>query len=193
MRAVVNKALPLANLVASLKDKVVKGRAPNTDAPSRPSNPAQVRGTCSVCFRPIAVLGGTMAPHGYRRPQIGMQSAGCAGERFEPLEVSSAGLVWLRNELRAQLAVCEQAHAQRNAEPAFLLAPTHSGGPPEKIMRDDPQWWSSTFSRYVAKLVQRIALLRDEIALVEQKLSDWQPQALAPACSTSQGQTGDKS
>lgn len=109
MRAVCAEALPLAEAVASLKGKVVKGRAPSA-GPSKPVNPNKVVKTCPVCFRAIAVVGGTMAHHGYTRPEMGWQTASCQGIRFKPLEVSSEGLQWLIAALRERLGMREQAY-----------------------------------------------------------------------------------
>ena len=67
VRSFAAEALPLAEAVVSLKDKVVKGRAPST-GPAKPVNPNKIVKTCPCCFRQIAVTDGTMAHHGYQRP-----------------------------------------------------------------------------------------------------------------------------
>ena len=90
MHAFCEEVLPLARAVASLKDKVVKGRAP---ASPNPIGPDRQMGTCPVCFRRIAVRRGTMVHHGYTRPGLGWQTASCPGIRFRPLEVSNEGVL----------------------------------------------------------------------------------------------------
>ena len=55
MRAYCDEVLPLAQAVALLKNKVVKGRVPRQD-PVKPENPNKVIGTCPVCFRSLSLI-----------------------------------------------------------------------------------------------------------------------------------------
>lgn len=150
MRTYCAEVLPLSQAVASLKEKVIKGRAPST-GPAKPENPNKVLKTCPVCFRPIAVLRGKMAHHGYQRPGQGRQTASCPGIRFKPLEVSSEGLKWLIAALRERLATLEVAYRNRDMKDSLMV---HKPGRKlgfETITRESPQW-SRHFDSFVADL-----------------------------------------
>ena len=117
MRALANEVYPLAEVMAEMKGRLIAGRAApvRAAAPAAPDPTDQIRGTCSCCFRSIAVLDtGEMAHHGYQRPGIGAQTSSCAGIRFEPLERSVAGLEWLIGHTRDQIARSETALAGKD-------------------------------------------------------------------------------
>lgn len=174
MRAVCAEALPLAEAVASLKDKVVKGRAPSA-GPSKPLSPNKVVKTCPVCFRAIAVVGGTMAHHGYTRPEMGWQTASCQGIRFRPLEVSSEGLEWLIAALRKRLADLKDAHANQATRPEYLMAKRTYNGKAEKITRNDPLW-KQVFTRHIAEVESEMGGLERELPKLDKMLADWKPE-----------------
>ncbi|CAB5514513.1 hypothetical protein LMG26857_03572 [Achromobacter anxifer] len=175
MRAYCKEVLPLAEAVAYLKGKVVKGRAASS-APAKPVNPNKVVKTCPVCFRPIAVVNGAMAHHGYQRPGMGYQTASCNGVIFPPLEVSNAGLVWLIGSLRKRLEEQEQAYRDRASKPEYLMARRERTGPLEKISRGDPMW-SRLFSRYVAEIQQEIGAINHALPELDKRLAEWKPEA----------------
>ncbi len=175
MRAYCAEVLPLAEAVASLKDKVVKGRAPSA-GPSKPVNPNKVVKTCSVCFRAIAVVGGTMAHHGYTRPEMGWQTASCQGIRFKPLEVSSEGLQWLIAALRERLDARKLAYAKRATHPEFLMTRQGRDGAAVKVVRDDPLW-PQLFARHVGELRSEIAAIERDLPVLDKMLADWKPEA----------------
>ena len=176
MRAYCAEVLPLAEAVASLKNKVVKGRAPSA-GPSKPVNPNKVVKTCPVCFRPIAVVAGRMAHHGYTRPEIGFQTASCAGIRFKPLEVSSEGLQWLIGELRKRLELRKRAYAERATQPEFLMARQGHNGAAIKVMRGDAHW-PQVFTQHVVELRAEIAAIERELPTLDKMLADWKPEAV---------------
>lgn len=171
MRALCEEALPLAQAVASLKDKVVKGRAP---AAPKSVSPNKLMGTCPVCFRSIAVQRGTMAHHGYTRPGLGWQTASCPGVRFRPLEVSNEGLVWLIGALRERLNGLSEAYARRDVHPAFFMGKRAADGRAEQITRQDPRW-PRLFARHVAELQAEMQALEHEIPNLDAKLKAWRP------------------
>ena len=175
MRAYCAEVLPLAEAVASLKDKVVKGRAPSA-GPSKPVNPNKVVKTCSVCFRAIAVVGGTMAHHGYTRPEMGWQTASCQGIRFKPLEVSSEGLQWLIAALRERLDARKLAYAKRATHPEVLMTRQGRDGAAVKVVRDDPLW-PQLFARHVGELRSEIAAIERDLPVLDKMLADWKPEA----------------
>jgi hypothetical protein len=165
MRQYCAEALPLAEAVASLKDKVAKGRAGRAPSavPSKPENPNKAIKTCPVCFRPIAVVGGTMARHGYKRPMAGWQTASCPGVRFQPLEVSSEGLAWLISTLRTRLA------ALRNvlANPSDFMADAHN----------DRNRGSAKYAQRMGSIEAEIAGIENELPTLEIVLSEWKPES----------------
>lgn len=174
MRAFCAEVLPLSQMVAALKDKVVKGRAPST-GPSKPENSNKIVKTCPVCFRSIAVQRGTMAHHGFQRPGFGSQTASCPGIRFKPLEVSSEGLEWLISTLQERLAGAHQAYDKRATCPEFFLVRQNYNGPPVRVNRDDPLW-PRAFKRHIAELQSEIRSLEHELPLLQKKLADWRPE-----------------
>ena len=174
MRAYCAEVLPLAEAVASLKNKVVKGRAPSA-GPSKPVNPNKVVKTCPVCFRPIAVVAGRMAHHGYTRPEIGFQTASCAGIRFKPLEVSSEGLQWLIGALRKRLESRKLAYAERATHPEFLMMRRGRNDAAVKVLRGDPQW-PQLFARHVNELRAEMAAIERELPTLDKMLADWKPE-----------------
>lgn len=174
MRAYCAEVLPVAEAVTSLKSKVVMGRAPKAE-PAKPVNPSKVVKTCAVCFRPIAVVGETMAHHGYKRPGEGWQTASCAGVRFKPLEVSSEGLRWLIGALRERHEGLGQSYEQRATHPEFLLH--RAGGraaPAVKVMRGEPLW-PQLFERHLAETLSERAAIEFELPRLEKLLADWKP------------------
>lgn len=173
MRAFCAEVLPLAQAVASLKDKVIKGRAPTT-SPPKATNPNKIIRTCPVCFRQIAVQGATMAHHGYQRPGHGFQTASCAGVRFKPLEVSSEGLQWLISTLHSRLAGLRLAMANQATEPEFLMVKSRARDKVEVIRRTDASW-KKAFARHIAEVESEIPQLEHELPILERKLADWAP------------------
>lgn len=171
MRSFVNEVLPLAEAVASLKDKVVKGRVPSS-GPSQPANPSKVVKTCPCCFRPIAVLGTTMAHHGYRRPGTGWQTASCPGVRFKPLEMSSEGLEWLISILRSQLETARAAYRDRANKTCLPVLKMHKL---VEVTTGSPEW-AREFRQFVAALEYEIGGLERELPMLDTRLRDWSPE-----------------
>lgn len=177
MRAYCAEVLPLALAVADLKSKVVKGRAPSI-GPTKPVNPNKIVKTCPVCFRAVAVVGATMAHHGYRRPGDGFQTASCPGIRFRPLEISSDGLVWLIDTLRKTIDHRKMELAEREVSPTHLMTRRTGSTPPEKVARDHP-YWPKLFAAYISGLESEVSALTQELPSLEKKLREWTPKGLA--------------
>lgn len=173
MRAFCAESLPLAQAVAALKDKVVKGRAPNAE-PTKEANPDKVVKTCPVCFRPIAVRGSVMAHHGYKRPHEGWQTASCPGIRFMPLEVSSKGLEWLIGALRARLAECEVTYSNRDSKDSLRVRTGGSKSPMETITPTSEKW-AQAFRAFVSNLEFEIEHLKHTLPGLDTKLANWKP------------------
>lgn len=171
MRSIATEALPLALAVASLKSKVVKGRAPSSAA-ALPLNPNKVVKTCPCCFRAIAVVSGTMAHHGYQRPGQGWQTASCPGIRFKPLEVSNEGLVWMVEQHKSALDNLKKSHADRDSIDSLQIKRERQI---VKISRDDT-FWHTAFRRYVAELESEIRQTESSLRLLSKQLEGWKPE-----------------
>ncbi|MFN9473236.1 hypothetical protein [Acidovorax sp.] len=174
MKSYCAEVLPLALAVASLKDMIVKGRAPSA-VPPKPENPNKIVRTCPVCFRKIAATSGKMAHHGYQRPGGGWQTSSCPGIRFKPLEVSPDGLRWLVGTLREQLVVARRAYDLRDTLPEEFLVRDYSAksaSAMKKIGRSDPGW-DGEFRRHVQELESEISLLQTELPQLEHRLTNW--------------------
>lgn len=171
MRTFAAEALPLAEAVASLKDKVVKGRAPST-GPAKPVNPNKIVKTCPCCFRQIAVTDGTMAHHGYQRPGHGWQTASCPGIRFKPLEVSSEGLVWLVGATENRLA-----DLRRDLDAADTCTALPYRVTSRQIVQIDPTdaRWPRTMAIYKANLESDIRFVDTDLAHLRKRLEEWRP------------------
>jgi hypothetical protein len=172
MRAFVAEALPLAEAVTAIKDRVIKGRAPSTGR-TQPANPNKIVKTCPICFRAIAVTRrGTMAHHGYERPGSGWQTASCPGTRFKPLEVSPAGLEWFIGALRGELSETQSAYRNRNTLTSLVIFRNR-----KKITfsKDCPQW-AREFELHTVRLEAQILSLQRELSARERRLREWQPE-----------------
>jgi hypothetical protein len=137
MKVVLGELYPLARAAADLKPYVVKGRAPST-GPAKPVNPNKDVKTCPCCFRDIAVTTKTMAHHGYQRPGEGWQTPSCPGVRFAPLEISNAGLIWIRDQTDERLA--DTAGLLKNLPESKTLPLRVAQNKTIDITPDHPQW-----------------------------------------------------
>lgn len=177
MRAFCAEALPLSLAVASLKDKVVKGRAPSA-APPAPVNPNKSVLTCAVCFRPVASTGKGMAHHGYRRPRPGMQSASCAGVRFPALEISDAGLKWSIESLHEDLRKTTAALRAAPSLTDMYVRNWDRTGPPLMKIEKGHSRWASEFEDYVAELKGSLQAVKRSLPKLEKMLAGWKQTVL---------------
>lgn len=175
MRLFVSEALPLAQAVASLKDKVIKGRAPSAK-PNKPVNANKLMGTCSVCFRPIAVVDGKMAHHGYKRLRPGFQSSSCSGVSYGPLEVTDEGLAWLVAHLREKLKG-ETELLNGMPKRTVITRTSKIGGKFEMVSfnRESPQW-SAEYRRLVNEFIYEIDSIKSDLRKLEPMLANWKAQ-----------------
>lgn len=173
MKAYVDEVLPLAEAVASLKDKVVKGRAPRSE-PAKPVNPNKIVKTCACCFRAIAVMpDGTMAHHGYQRPGDGFQTASCPGIRFRPLEVSNEGLRYIITVCEDQLSRATTALG-KSSTITSLTIPGRRGQPLKKIT-DQDACWAKELRSYRFSLEVKIRNTEAALESLRQRLAAWKP------------------
>lgn len=173
MKAYLDEVLPLAEAVASLKDKVVKGRVPQSE-PARPVNPNKIVKTCACCFRAIAVMpGGTMAHHGYQRPGDGYQTASCPGIRFRPLEVSDEGLRYIITVCEDQVSRATTALGDSDTITSLTL-PGRPGQPLKKIT-DHDAGWANALRSYKFDLESNIRNTEAALGSLRQRLAAWKP------------------
>lgn len=178
MDAVLAEAMPLAEAVRDLKGHVVKGRAPNPNPPR--DNPDKETGTCSCCFRGIAVVpSGHMAHHGYQRPGTGEQTPSCAGIRFRPLEVSVEGLEWLVGAVDKRRSDTEGrlARADELTEISWLERDRTKGAGPyaqvRKTCRKGEEGWDGVLRLHVEQLGRMVRSLGSELEFLTSELARW--------------------
>ena len=82
---------------------------------------------CQICLRPIKLVRGLIAHHGYQRPGQGWQTASCLGAKHQHVEVSNA-------RMGAVALLLITWAAQHEAAAANLIA-----SPPE-TMRRSASW-----------------------------------------------------
>jgi len=173
MKAVAAEALPLAEASAELKGMIVKGRAPRPEAQTKPVNPNQIRGTCSCCFRNIAVTAGTMAHHGYERPGWGMQTSSCAGIKFPNLEKSTEGLVWLIDQAEKRIDLLEATLAHPD-EIASVWVPNRTDNrlPGKKVERGD-EGFDRHLRNHLNRLRSEVVLVKSHLVFGQEALKTW--------------------
>lgn len=169
MRKFVAAALPLACAAKYLRSKVVKGRAPST-RPAKPENPNKVVRTCPCCFRKVAVVNGTMAHHGYERPGGGFQTASCPGIKFQPLERSNEGLVWLISHTRSLLSKARVLFEGRHTVDRL---PYRIGFSKVEMVHKVDDRWTRVFGSYEGRLSAEIRQLDSTIKDLTAKLDSW--------------------
>jgi hypothetical protein len=175
MKAVLDELFPLAQTVADMKPFIVKGRAPST-GPSKPVNPDKDVKTCPCCFRGIAVLDGTMAHHGYRRPGGGYQTPSCSGVRFKPFEISNEGTIWIRERTKEHL---HHSQGLLKALPEIKTLP--ATGPRQEIIQIDrsDSRWDRTYQYRKFEIEGDISSDRNSIREYDLRLKDWKPADVA--------------
>jgi hypothetical protein len=168
LRSTINEFMPLVVAAEHLKDKVVKGRAPNKAA-SKPENPNKDVKTCSCCFRSIAVRNGKMVHHGFERPGYGYQTASCWGVNFPPLEISLEGLEWLiQNRKDALESNKKKLQELPERETIFLF----HNQKPQKFVRGDSNFtWA--LNKATEETKTDIKLLNWELDNLGQHLEKW--------------------
>ncbi len=172
MREVIDQVLPLAEAVKQLKPLVIKGRSP-TKGPTKPENPNKIIKTCPCCFRMIAVVGGKMAHHGYKRPGTGWQTSSCPGIRFKPLEVSTEGLVWIIGVVRDRLENFRKSYDGRNEweEISYINKNKFI-----TVVKGSAQW-EKIYRNHIASLETDIEMSQWELKHLEERLENWKPEA----------------
>ena len=174
MKKWINEFIPLTNALESLKPNVVKGRAPS-EGPAKPVNPNKDVKTCPCCFRPIAVVTGTMAHHGYQRTGHGYQTQSCPGIRFKPLELSPDGLHFMLKSNQESKAESEKLLAEAPEIKSFKEI-DRIGMKRElvDITREDRRF-QAYYDRHVRELQSNIMFRTRDIAMFEGLIANWKP------------------
>jgi hypothetical protein len=178
-RAFFLACIPMAQILETLKAKVIKGRKPNPEAAARKAaqNANKTIKTCACCFRSIAVLGnGKIADHGYQLPGIDMKTSSCPGQKFKPLEVSDEGLRYMVELLTGRIAQLEERIV---TPPNVLYKPTFSKrqGLGDPIPKDTPEW-NARLKQHIAGLKAELAATTDRLHEFQKHLTSWKPAAL---------------
>lgn len=170
MRQWVKEYLPLALAVEELKLNVVMGRAPGT-GPAKPVNPNKDVKTCPCCFRPIAVVSGTMAHHGYKRTGHGYQTQSCPGIRFQPLELSPDGMKYMLTLHTNSKEACEK---QLLEAPEIKSFKTEIKRQMVEIDQADPRF-KAYYNNHVHGLERDIRWHVGDIKVFETRIAAWRP------------------
>ncbi len=171
--------VPLAQIFEKLKKMTVKGRKP--PSPEQAAKKAaqlanKIIKTCACCFRPIAVLpNGFIADHGYTLPFQDGKTASCPGRQFQPLEVSSDGLVYMIKALKTRLLVVQKALTDA-PEKTSLLRKTYSKKLGTPVQKGDAEW-NQLFRQYVGELENERDYTTGQLRSFETKLAAWKPKA----------------
>lgn len=177
MRALLRELLPLAEAVKGLKDKVIKGRAPQ--APRPPANLDQLRLSCGCCFREIAVVGGVptgrMAHHGYERPGDGFQTASCPGTMFMPLETTDDGPRHMAGAMRRLLAATEAALERAPALTSLMISVYERGQRVRKEITPEMKDWRRAYDAHVGRLRGEIVGISASIVHFDKVVAEWKP------------------
>ena len=170
IRQWLDEYLPLTNAIESLKANVVMGRAPST-GPAKPVNPNKDVKTCPCCFRAIAVVGATMAHHGFRRPGNGMQTSSCPGIRFKPLELTPEGMKYMSkahgNSIEAAKEGLEKAPLIQSFQKEIRRQLV-------TITRDDPDF-DRYMNAHVSGLERDIRWHTQDKANFDARIAAWKP------------------
>ncbi len=102
MKQFLAACVPMAELIESVKKKVIKGRRPpaQTAVEKRIAGRAGGSGTCQICAGDQAIVRSKIALHGYERPGHGYIHGRCYGAGELPFEVSCDALKHWIGKLR---------------------------------------------------------------------------------------------
>lgn len=172
MTEVLTEAVALVEMIASLKDKIVKGRAPSA-APVA-ENPNKIVRTCPCCLRPIAINLTTrkMVHHGYTRPGEGWQTASCMGIEYLSLEVSTDGLCAYINALRAH----KDAQRELIANPSRITVRVErlvDGRYSDVVLTPEDKGYARALESHIHRLENSIWALGESIKTSEDRLENW--------------------
>lgn len=140
--------------------------------PTRPVNPNQIRATCSVCFRNVAVTrnGAGMALHGYTRPEYGYQTRSCMGVSFPPFELSNEGTRAFQQSLLVA-AANEARHAATIREGRSPIRVDKDGS--KQVMPGDAGY-AVALANAIRRSEGQAHSLREMAQGLNGKISSWQ-------------------
>jgi hypothetical protein len=187
MNSVIDEFMPIVDMVEKLKksEKIVKGRKP---AEPKPVDPNKDIKTCPCCFRQIAVIrgagkmSGKMAHHGYERPGSGWQTDSCMGVDYQPLEISTDGLVAYISALKGQINLNKLG--LKNLKKATVLIhrwrtvlnEKKKPVPLELVKGEcDERFWNEAYESQKNEYESRIRMLKNDLEYRELVLKGWAP------------------
>lgn len=163
--------MPLNKAIESLKPHIVMGRAPST-GPAIPVNPNKDVKTCPCCFRAIAVVSGTMAHHGFKRPGHGQQTRSCAGIQFKPLELSPDGLHYMLKAHQNGKEAAEASLAKKDEIKCFTT--TNFKRQEIKVYPGDLKF-DQEMKGFIYGLERDIRYHTRDIEMFEERIASWKP------------------
>lgn len=164
-----DELIGLAEKFRDLKGNIVKGRAPSLKATS--VNPDQIRGTCPVCFKVHAVVGGGMARHGYQLPGGGLKTADCPGTGSLPYEVSDEGVKTYIASMEVSIADARIRLAK--VDDWKSLTYTRRGSPfPVMVSKGDSDW-ESRKTQKIKQINAMIKGMENLLPFYRAKVKEW--------------------
>ena len=174
--ALLREVMPLNSALATLKTKVVKGRAPKAESDQPPPNPDKVVGTCGWCQRKIAVDGGgQMVLHGYERPGTGETVGRCpATSRYRALEISDEAL---RARLAWSKTMLERAEHALEKLPQATTLP-HPWTMRREVVKPDDKLWARAMEVAKHQLERQVRDYKHDIKALGKAIAEWKPAKL---------------
>jgi hypothetical protein len=174
-RAAIAAILPVAEVVAGMKSKVVMGRKPNPEAAARKAAKALTemdRATCGCCFGNQAVLpNGKIHDHGYTLPQAWNKSASCDGRDFRSLEVSVEG----PKHMVAKLERYESQYLKLIADaPArTVISKTNPYSGKTTVWKKGEQGFENQMRATISELESILTSIRSDLAKFQKVVAEW--------------------
>lgn len=176
---------PVGDTIKALKPMVIKGRKPSTEPRKTPERTLDNTGTCSdpMCSRNVKLRkDGKITDHGYTI-RWGFQSGNCFGVGYDPIEVSTEGLVAVkescergRDNLLKSLAALEAGPKTltENKKVSFAYnAPRkdfiYEAGTPE---------YKTLLSNRLGETKRNLKHCESHIKMCQERIANWEPKAL---------------
>ena len=153
----------------------------NTNNPTN-TTAVQIRGLCVACGRIQAVRRGTLAQHGYTRPQWAGGNVGpCAGSGREPHQTSPA-LAHDVGRALAQALTQQQGLLAKYSAPDLdeVLAKDYRGNAVVLKRAEVPAWkWTEAVREHIYGAERAIKYIQQDEARIAGLLTNWAPAPLA--------------
>ena len=146
--------------------------------------------TCQICARAILANTGTIAHHGYKRPEQGWQTESCYGAKKLPYQESRDAIPpYIQSLKNYQINQSERIESLQKKETAFTVQKERRVRNPdtsrhasyfinekytEVYERNTPEWNKEKSNR-IAEAERQIKSAGIEIERVQQRYNDWKP------------------